>query len=183
MRNISLGLAGSLLFLANVANAQPATPATDAEYIKLVTTAAPDEIVGDATIVRIEANGDVRTLKKGTSEFTCFLGNNVPMCSDPAVMEWAKAWQTHAPPPDKVGFIYMLNGDNGASNSDPWATKSEPSNHWIKTGAHVMIVGPAAKTMAGYPRTADPDPTKPYVMWAGSPYEHLMLPTCAKPGT
>ena len=183
MRNTSLGLAGSLLFLANVASAQPTTPVSDTEYIKLVTTAAPDEVVGDATIVRIEANGDMRTLKKGTSEFTCFLGNNVPMCSDPAAMEWAKAWQTHAPPPDKVGFIYMLNGDNGASNSDPWATKSEPSNHWIKTGAHVMIVGPPAKTMAGYPRTADPDPTKPYVMWAGSPYEHLMLPTCAKPGT
>jgi hypothetical protein len=183
MRNISLGLAGSLLFLANVADAQPATPATDAEYIKLVTTAAPDEIVGDATIVRIEPNGDIRTLKKGSSEFTCFIGNGVPMCSDLAAMEWAKAWQTHAPPPDKVGFIYILNGDNGASNSDPWASKSEPGNHWIKTGAHVMIVGPPAKTMAGYPRTTDPDPTKPYVMWAGSPYEHLMLPTCAKPGT
>ncbi len=93
-----------------------------------------------------------------------------------AKMEWAHAWQTHAPPPDKVGFIYMLNGDTGASNTDPWATKSEPGNHWIKTGAHVMIVGPAAKTMAGYPRTADADPTKPYVMWPGSPYEHLMLP-------
>jgi hypothetical protein len=87
------------------------------------------------------------------------------------------------PRPDKVGFIYMLNGDNGASNTDPWATKSEPNNHWIKTGAHVMIVGPSAKTMAEYPRTENPDPTKPYVMWAGSPYEHLMLPTCAKPGT
>ena len=64
MRNTSLGLTGSLLFLASIANAQPATPATDAEYIKLVTTAAPDEIVGDATIVRIEANEDVRTLKE-----------------------------------------------------------------------------------------------------------------------
>ena len=63
-----------------------------------------------------------------------------------------------------------------ASNTDPWATKSEPGNHWIKTGAHVMIVGPAAKTMAGYPRAADADPTKPYVMWPGTPYEHLMLP-------
>ncbi len=39
-----------------------------------------------------------------------------------------------------------------------------------------MIVGAAAKTMTGYPRTADPDPTKPYVMWPGSPYEHLMIP-------
>jgi hypothetical protein len=183
MRNISLGLAGSLLFLANVASAQPATPATDAEYIKLVTTAAPNEIVGDATIVRIEPNGDVRTLKKGTSEFTCFLGNNVPQCADPNAMEWAKAWQTNSPPPDKVGFIYMLNGDTGGSNTDPRATKPEPGNHWIKTGAHVMIVGPPAKTMAGYPRTADPDPTKPYVMWPGTPYEHLMLPTCAKPST
>ena len=101
MRNISLGLAGSLVFLANAAGAQPATPVNDAEYIKLVTTAAPDEIVGEATIVRIEANGDVRTLKNGTSEFTCFLGNNVPMCSDPAAMEWAKAWQTHAPRPTR----------------------------------------------------------------------------------
>jgi hypothetical protein len=185
MRNISLGLTGSLLFLANVASAQPTTLATDAEYIKLVTTAAPDEIVGDATIVRIEANGDVRTLKKGTSEFTCLIiGDNVPMCADPNAMGWAKALQTHSPPtPDKVGFIYMLNGDTGASNTDPWATKSEPNNHWIKTGAHVMIVGPPAKTMAGYPRTEDPDPTKPYVMWPGSPYEHLILPTCAKPGT
>jgi hypothetical protein len=85
-------------------------------------------------------------------------------------------WQTHPPPPDKIGFVYMLNGDTGASNTDPWATKFEHGNHWIKTSAHVMIVGSAAKTMAGYPRTADADPTKPYVMWPGTPYEHLMLP-------
>jgi hypothetical protein len=39
-----------------------------------------------------------------------------------------------------------------------------------------MIVGPAAKRMAGYPRTSDPDPTQPYVMWPGTPYAHLMLP-------
>jgi hypothetical protein len=39
-----------------------------------------------------------------------------------------------------------------------------------------MIVGAAASTMAGYPRNADPDPTKPHVMWSGSPYEHLMIP-------
>jgi hypothetical protein len=78
--------------------------------------------------------------------------------------------------PARQSRFYMLNGDTGASNTDPWATKFEPGNHWIKTGAHVMIVGPAAKTMAGYPRTADADPTKPYVMWPGSPYEHLMLP-------
>jgi hypothetical protein len=50
-------------------------------------------------------------------------------------------------------------------------------NNWIKTGSHVMIVGAEAKSMMqGYPRDAKPDPTKPYVMWPGTPYEHLMLP-------
>ena len=176
MGNTSLALAGSLLFFANIANAQQSPPADDAAYTKLVMTAAPEQLVREATIVRMEANGTMRTLKKGSNEYTCMVANDVPMCADPNAMEWAHAWQTHAPPPDKVGFIYMLNGDNGGSNTDPWATKAEPGNHWIKTGAHVMIVGPPAKTMTGYPRTEDPDPTKPYVMWPGSPYEHLMLP-------
>jgi len=40
-----------------------------------------------------------------------------------------------------------------------------------------MIVGAEAKNMMeGYPRDAKPDPKKPYVMWPGTPYEHLMLP-------
>jgi hypothetical protein len=44
-----------------------------------------------------------------------------------------------------------------------------PDNHWIQTGSQVMIVGAAAKTMAaGYQRSADADPTKPYVMWPGA---------------
>jgi hypothetical protein len=170
--NLAIGL--PLFVVAGKADGQPAA-ATDAEYTATVMTAAPPQIVRDATIVRT-VNGAMQTLKKGTNDFTCMENNGTPMCMDPNAMEWAHAWQTHAPPPDKVGFIYMLNGDTGASNTDPWATKSEPGNHWIKTGAHVMIVGPAAKTMAGYPRTADADPTKPYVMWPGSPYEHLMLP-------
>ncbi|HEY1411415.1 MAG TPA: hypothetical protein VGF36_04700, partial [Rhodopila sp.] len=91
-------------------------------------------------------------------------------------MEWAHAWQTHGPATDKTGFIYMLAGDTGASNTDPWAKEKSTDNHWVTTGPHVMIVGAAAKSMPGYAKTPDADPTKPYVMWAGSPYEHLMIP-------
>src|ERR1700739_1130158 len=105
MRIGSLGFVGGLL-LSSISNAQSPTPANDAEYIKLVMSAAPDEIVRDATIVRMEPNGDIGTLKKGTTEFTCFVGNNVPMCSDPNAMEWAKAWQTHAPPPEGGLYLY-----------------------------------------------------------------------------
>jgi hypothetical protein len=90
-------------------------------------------------------------------------------------MAWAKAMMSKTTPPDGVGFAYMLGGDNGASNTDPYATGKTATNHWVVTGPHVMILGPTAKTM-GYPMTADPDPAKPYVMWPDTPYAHLMIP-------
>ncbi len=178
MKHIAaIGFAG--LALIGIANAQQAAgqdTRNDEAYMKRVMTAAPPQVVQAATIVRME-NGSMQTLKKGTNDFTCMEANGVPMCMDPNAMEWAHAWQSHAPaPPDKVGFIYMLAGDTGASNTDPYAKGPQQGNHWVQTGTHVMVVGPAAKTMVGYPRTADPDPTKPYVMWPGTPYEHLMIP-------
>ena len=142
---------------------------------RAIEAAAPPQIVADATVLRMQ-NGGMQTLRKGKNEWTCMIANEVPMCMDPGAMDWAHAWQTHAPPTDKTGFIYMLAGDTGASNTDPYATKAAPGNHWIQTGSHVMIVGAAAKSMTGYPKTADPDPTKPYVMWPDTPYEHLMIP-------
>jgi hypothetical protein len=40
-----------------------------------------------------------------------------------------------------------------------------------------MIVGAEAKSMQQeYQRDAKLNPSKPYVMWPGTPYEHLMLP-------
>ena len=71
--------------------------------------------------------------------------------------------------------MYMLRGSTGSSNTDPYATKPEPNNNWIETGSHVMIVG-AKGLMEGYPRDPKPDISKPYVMYAGTPYEHLIIP-------
>jgi hypothetical protein len=148
---------------------------SDQDYLKRVMRAAPPQIVRQATVVRMNGSS-TRTLQKGTNEWTCMEASGDPMCLDPNAMEWAHAWQTHGPAPDKTGFIYMLAGDTGGSNTDPYATEKKADNHWIETGSHVMIVGVAAKDMKGYPRTADADPTKPYVMWPDTPYEHLMIP-------
>ena len=102
--------------------------------------------------------------------------NPDPMCGDKNAMEWAAAWMEHKePPPNKVGFMYMLRGDGGASNTDPYATKPTAQNDWIKTGPHVMVVG-SKELLAGYPSGAKPDTSMPYVMWAGTPYAHLMVP-------
>jgi hypothetical protein len=85
------------------------------------------------------------------------------------------------PPQGKVGFMYMLSGGTDASNTDPYATKPETANNWVKTGPHVMIVGGKGLVSAGYPRQAKPDTSQPYVMWPDTPYEHLMLPVRALP--
>lgn len=154
---------------------------SDSDYIAKIKTAAPASIVEGATIIQMQTGGTMRTLQTGTNGFTCMVaGASDAMCADSNAMGWARAWMTHSAPPDKVGFVYMLAGDNGASNTDPYATAQTADNHWVKTGPHVMIVGPSAKTM-GYPMTPDADPTKPYVMWAGTPYAHLMIPVSVQP--
>src|SRR5579871_6818376 len=87
------------------------------------------------------------------------------------------AWMGHKdPPPGKVGFMYMLAGGTDASNTDPYASQPTAANHWIKTGPHIMIVGADASFYDSYPKSPDPDTKQPYVMWAGTPYQHLMAP-------
>ena len=39
-----------------------------------------------------------------------------------------------------------------------------------------MIVGADASFYDQYPKLADPDTASPYVMWADTPYRHLMAP-------
>jgi len=103
----------------------------------------------------------------------------VPLCADESAMEWRKAVAAKTTPPNKIGFIYMLAGDTGTSNHDPYARATH--QHWVQTGPHVMIVGPSVKDMPGYSRTADvTDATQPYAMFPGTPYEHLMLPVTPK---
>jgi len=70
----------------------------------------------------------------------------------------------------------MLEGGTDASNTDPYAEKPSTGNHWIKTGPHIMVVGADKSFYDQYPKAAEPDTSAPYVMWAGTPYQHLMVP-------
>ena len=147
--------------------------------IRSAMSAAPASVAAHATIARANADGTMTTLRKGTNGFTCMPDNPQtpgpdPMCIDANAMTWAMAWMGHKPPPsDKPGVMYMLEGGTDFSNVDPYATK--PDGAWIKTGPHMMVVGSAA-VLAGYPSGPRPDTRSPYVMWAGTPYAHLMIP-------
>jgi hypothetical protein len=98
------------------------------------------------------------------------------MCFDANAAKWVAAWVAHKPPPaGAVGVMYMLEGGTDASNTDPYATKPTADNDWVKTGPHIMVVG-SKEILAGMPSGAKPDTSAPSVMWAGTPYAHLMIP-------
>lgn len=173
-----LSLAAMLGLTVSTAAAQP--PMSDSDYIAKVATGAPPTVVHNATIVRAGPHGAMRTIQSGNNGFTCMMIFSAPMCADRNAMLWAQALQTHTAPPNVTGFVYMLAGDSGTNNMDPYATGMHAHDHWVVQGPHVMIVGPAAASM-GYPMNADPDTTAPYVMWANTPYAHLMIPVNASP--
>ncbi len=177
MRKLILGLAVSLslVVLVGFGSAQKKAETSDAQYIAQALSAAPKSVGKEAAVVRMDEAGKMTTIRPGKNGFSCMVVGREKMCADANSMAFFDAWMKHQSPPEKLGLTYMLAGDDGASNTDPYATAKSADNHWVVTGPHVMIVGPAAKTL-GLASTADADASGPYMMWAGTPYEHAMIP-------
>jgi len=180
---LAAGLALASLSLTTAAGKTAAKrpAASDQQLIDSALRAAPRAVAAHAAVAAAQPDGSMRTLRKGSNGFTCLpdepdTPGPDPMCMDASALAWANAWMGHkAPPAGKVGLMYMLAGGTDASNTDPYA-KTAAGNHWIKTGPHVMVVGADPAFYAMYPKQADPDTGAPYVMWAGTPYQHLMVP-------
>jgi hypothetical protein len=170
----TLVLAAAGLFIAGVSSTQQ-KEMSDGDYMKMALTAAPTAVAKDAGVMRLDAAGKMKMLREAKNDFTCMIAGTDIMCNDKNSMEFISAMMNHTAPPDKVGISYMLGGDQGASNTDPYATRKTADNHWIVTGPHIMVFGPPSKAL-GYTEAKDPDPNQPYMMWAGTPYEHAMIP-------
>jgi hypothetical protein len=183
----SLAIASCLIIIVTFAAAQEKTEGkpmhhmankaelSNAAYTAQALTAAPRAIAKDAGVVRMQEDGTMKTLRDSKNGFNCLIMMGNKMCGDANSMEFFNAMMKKQSPPDKLGITYMLAGDKGASNTDPTAAKKTADNHWVVTGPHIMIVGPAAKQL-GVPDSADADPTKPFLMWANTPYAHAMIP-------
>ena len=186
MRDLTRSFAAvvSCFVIAGIALGQESTPAkipakksgsSNAAYIEKALTAAPPGVSKGAGVARIDKDGNMQTLRESKNGFTCMVMLNDIMCADANSMAFFGAAMKKQTPPDKLGLTYMLRGDQGASNTDPSATKKTPDNHWVVTGPHIMIVGAGVKDL-GLPDSPDADPTKPYLMWPGTPYAHAMIP-------
>jgi hypothetical protein len=165
----------------NMAAGENSSAAASNDPVQSAESAAPASIAHNASVMTMDEKGNATEVRKGTNGWTCIPDSPAtpgpdPMCADANAMKWADAWIHHKPPPQNVvGVMYMLEGGTDASNSDPYAKQPTAQNDWIKTGPHVMVVG-SKEVLAGYPSGAKPDTSAPYVMWAGTPYAHLMVP-------
>ena len=139
-------------------------------------SAAPAELAQDASVM----NWEMKIVKEGTNGWTCMptpphLQGTAPMCLDAVWMEWADAYMNKKDyAGGKFGLSYMLAGDEGASNIDPYAEGPTEDNQWIKEGPHLMILVSDAAQLEGM--STDPWNGGPYVMWKGTPYAHIMVP-------
>jgi hypothetical protein len=166
----------------SVDRARAAPVRSDAQLIANAASAAPAAIGGRATVMAADRTGRMRTLRRGTNGWTCMPDDpntpaNDPMCVDRNGMAWAQAWLDHrAPPANKPGLAYMLQGAADASNTDPYATRPARGAGWVRTGPHIMILDRNAAAASGYAGGPNPDTGRPYVMFAGTPYAHIMMP-------
>lgn len=148
---------------------------SDADIVRTAASAAPADISAAATIVQPAADGTMRVVRAGTNGWVCMAHPEV-MCLDKAWQGWAEAWMNKRQPPalTSLGFAYMLQGDVGVSNTDPYATAKTDSNAWVVSPAHLMVLVPDAKLLDTLP--TDPFNGGPWVMWKGTPYAHVMVP-------
>lgn len=150
---------------------------TKEELIRSAESAAPRHIAREATVVTINPDGSMTTLREGTNAFTCIPDapsspGEDPMCADREAMKWLTSWVKKEPKPAnrEPGFIYMLKGGSDISATDPWATKTDK---FITSPPHTMIVWPFDAKQLGLP--VKPQKTGMWVMWADTPYAHLMI--------
>ena len=203
VRRTLLGLAGlgaaGWLSTALIAGGQTATPPrampmgnmhtmTKEQKTANAMTAAPPAVSAKATILDWpEKDGQAPSvLRTGNNGWSCLPDmpgseGNDPMCVDQSWMAWVDAYTAHkAPRITRVGIGYMIAPGGGwGSNTDPYAMAAAPGNQWHLAPPHLMILAPDLKSLEGI--STDPHNGGPYVMFAGTPYAHIMAPIAAAP--
>jgi hypothetical protein len=178
---IAIGLVRS----GPVAGQDAASPGADqdtAAKIESAMTAAPASISEEATILdnAVDADGKFVVLREGSNGWYCSpdargTPGPDPWCFDQTWLDWSYSFLAGEEPSITVpGMAYMLQGGSEASNTDPFATEPAPGDEWMASPPHVMVIMPGTIDLAAF--TTDHHLGVPWVMWAGTPYQHIMIP-------
>jgi len=162
-----------------------AAPTSNDDKIKNAESAAPDSIARAAAIMDwpTTEGGKPTQLRAGTNGWVCYpstpnpgraVGED-PMCLDPQFQKWAEAYMSKGTPKlSGIGVGYMLQGDRGASISDPFADPGKKPKDWVTAGPHIMVAAPNSSALSSL--SGKPNGGVPWVMWKGTPYAHIMVP-------
>ena len=116
-----------------------------AAKIRLALSAGPSDVTKNAAVVEPGEGGQMKELRPGTNGWAC-MAEPEAMCLDKEWQGWADAYMNKKDPKVKaVGIGYMLRGDKGASNTDPFATEPKPGQ--------VSVTGRSLSTVFGTPIT------------------------------
>lgn len=195
MKAPDIALAAAFTALAWSAGFTPVqaqeTGAADDAKIADAMSAGPASVAEDATIIDwpATAGGELTVLREGSNGWVCYPSNpevlaagyRDPMCLDEVWQGWLEALMTGSNPSvARTGIGYMIQGDGGTSNLSPAGTGPTADNDWHVAGPHLMVLTSDSSELEGAP--TDPHNGGPYVMWAGTPYAHIMVPTGPYPG-
>jgi hypothetical protein len=184
--NVALPLvlaAGTVAF--GLARSAPAASQEDedaAAKIENAMSAAPAALAEDATILDNELDDDGKfvVLREGSNGWYCFpdvasTPGNDPFCGDQTWLDWSYSFVAGEEPNVTVpGLAYMLQGGSEASNTDPSAAEPTAGEEWLASPPHVMFVMPGDLDQTVF--STEHDSGGPWIMWAGTPYEHIMMP-------
>lgn len=163
--------------------AKPVTePGSKDAKIQEALSAAPESVAKNAAVLDYpeKEGAQPAELQKGTNDWTCFPDypaspGKDPMCVDKQGMVWLQAYISQQTPSlAQAGLAYMLEGGSDASNTDPFATKPTEGEDWITSPSHTMVFPVGKLDQSVY--STEPKNGGPWIMWAGTPYEHLMIP-------
>ena len=166
-----------------LSHAVPVSGQDDADAkIAQAMSAAPPAIGEEATIydLEVDEDGAFIVLREGSNGWSCFpdapgTPSVDPMCLDQTWMSWLAALIAQEEPNTMVpGLAYMLQGGSDASNTDPFATEPAAGDEWVSSPPHVMLLMPGDLDQDAF--STDHASGGPYIMWAGTPYEHIMMP-------
>jgi hypothetical protein len=178
---IAVGLTRS----ARVSGQDDASPAAgqDTETkIASAMSAAPASVADKATILdnAVDADGEFVVLREGSNGWYCLpdafgTPGPDPWCFDETWLSWTYQFMAGQAPRVAVpGVAYMLQGGSEASNTDPFATGPAAGDEWMASPPHIMILQPGKLDLSVFSTAHDNG--GPWVMWGGTPYEHIMVP-------
>jgi hypothetical protein len=150
--------------------------------IESAMSAAPLAIAGDATILDYpaEAGQPFVTLRQGTNGWTCYpdrpdTPGDDPQCLDATWQAWLQAFESgNVPNVTAPGFAYKLQGGSEASSTTPYALEPEQGQAWVTTPPQIMLLLPGRLDPTMF--STAPGSDRPFIMWAGSAFEYLVMP-------